>query len=704
MKTDSLTPSKITATHLAKLAYVYVRQSSLNQVRHHGESTTMQYQLVERAVALGWPRPRVHLVDDDLGKSAVSADQRQGFQFLMAEIGLGHVGLVMSLDASRLARNNSDWYRLIELCSMFGVLIADAEHLYDARLYHDRLLLGLSGMMSEAELHHLKVRLQAGARQKAERGALHHALPVGLLRQSDGTVILNPDAEVQARVRLIFAKFEDLGSAWAVRDYLAHQGLLVPSRPLHGPAPQRTVWSPARVSAILQILHNPAYAGAYMRGRYGTHAEPTSSGAPRRASFALGTEAGVVCLPNVYPAYISWETYLANGARLRANRTRWDTDSVGIPREGKALLQGIVWCGCCGRQMTVRYSGSRGQYPSYRCGMEAKEYGGPYCQEVRGLGLNAAVEQLVLEALAPERLALALNALDQLEREVDTLERQWHLRLERVRYEAQRAQRQYEEVDPANRLVARFLENQWEDKLRLVEQTEHDYETWKKANYTELTLKEREEILAIGEDLPRVWHAETTTLADRKHLLRLVIKAVRVDQKCQPGKVCFEITWQSGARTVHELDRLGLRYQDSNGSDRLKHRLHQLHAQRQSDAQVAQVLTTEGYRTAKGRPLGGKNVWYLRRLWGLSSEQTGEMAADGLRWSDNRYTVRGVAQAAGVSKSTVHRWLKQGRLKGDYLGSRKLWRIHLTTRQINRLRKEVSATPSPSMAKTITVN
>jgi DNA invertase Pin-like site-specific DNA recombinase len=250
MTTATLPHTKVTAPHRAKLAYVDVRQSSLNQVRHHGESTDMQYRLVERAVHLGWPRDRVHLVDDDLGKSAVSAEHRQGLQFLMAAIGLGRVGLVMRLDASRLSRNNSDCYRLIELCSMFGGLIADGERLYDPRAYHDRWLLGLSGMMSEAERHHLKIRLQAGARHKAERGELRHALPVGLGRQPDGTVILHPDEEVQARLRLSFAKCAELGSAWALRDYLAQQTLLVPSQPIRGPAPYETIWSPARVSAI----------------------------------------------------------------------------------------------------------------------------------------------------------------------------------------------------------------------------------------------------------------------------------------------------------------------------------------------------------------------------------------------------------------------------------------------------------------------
>lgn len=267
MNANTFTNSKITPAQQAKRAYVYIRQSSLNQVVHHGESTDLQYQLVERAVGLGWPRERVQVIDEDLGKSGASSDERHGFQTLLADIGLGGVDLVLSFDASRLARNNSDWYRLIDLCSMFGTLIADGEQLYDPRLYHDRLLLGLSGMMSEAELHHIKQRLHAGALHKAQRGELKQPLPVGLTRLREGNVIFNPDEEVQARLRLIFAKFDELGSARAVRDYLAREKLRIPARPPNGPEPHETVWNLPRASAVLGVLHNPAYAGAYVHGK-----------------------------------------------------------------------------------------------------------------------------------------------------------------------------------------------------------------------------------------------------------------------------------------------------------------------------------------------------------------------------------------------------------------------------------------------------
>ncbi len=425
MNRHNTLPSKVTTIHQAKLAYVYVRQSSLSQVTHHGESTELQYRLVERAIALGWPRERVKIIDDDLGKSGVSSDQRLGFQQLIAEIGLARVGLVLSLDASRLARNNSDWYQLIDLCSLFGTLIADGEQLYDPRQYHDRLLLGLSGMMSEAELHQLKLRLHAGSRQKAERGELHLPLPAGLERQRDGSVILNPDAEIQARLRLVFAKFDALGSARAVARYLQRQGLRVPTRPLRGPAPHEIVWQPASAERVLAILHNPAYAGAYAYGQ--TMIDPTRRHPdhPTGGTVQCPLEQWPVCLQDVYPAYISWAQYLRNRQRLQTNQNRYRSDRQGVPRQGRALLQGIVLCGRCGARLRLRYSGPEGQYPVYTCSDVRQQYDLPRCQEIRALALDEAVEQHLLAALEPDKLALALAALEQLEQEAETLQRQW---------------------------------------------------------------------------------------------------------------------------------------------------------------------------------------------------------------------------------------------------------------------------------------
>ena len=335
-----LQPLIPTTDQRAKMAYVYIRQSSLMQVTRHGESTELQYSLVQRAVALGWPRERVELIDEDLGKSGAHAEIREGFQRLLAEISLARVGLVLSFDASRLARNNRDWYQLLEVCSIFGTLIADGERLYDPRLYHDRLLLGLSGMMSEAELHQLKQRMQAGARHKAERGELRQGLPVGLARGPAGEVILNPDEEVQARLRLVFGKFREVRSAGGLMRYLRAAHLPLPACPRVGPAPYEVVWQPARTSAILDILHNPAYAGAYVYGRKQLELARRTPGHPTGGRILQPLDRWEICLHNRYPAYITWEEFVANQAQLRVNSLRYREERPGVARKGQARLPG----------------------------------------------------------------------------------------------------------------------------------------------------------------------------------------------------------------------------------------------------------------------------------------------------------------------------------------------------------------------------
>src|SRR6266576_292192 len=341
--------SPVTPAHRAKLAYMYVRQSTAGQVRQHQESTELQYRLVDRAALFGWPKERIEVIDDDLGKSGASSEGRGGFQRLIAEIGLGKAGLVLSLDASRLARNNHDWHRLLELCSLFGVLIADGERLYDPCAYHDRLLLGLSGIMSEAELHQIKVRLHQGERQKAARGELRLPLPAGFTYARDGRVVRNPDEEVQARLLLLFAKFGELRSA----------------------------------RSVLRVLKNPAYAGAYVYGRRCRTPLGRRPGARSAATQAVALQDWPVCLKDAYPGYIGWEEFMANQRRLADNLNRYERDRPGVPRKGQALLQGIVVCGRCGRRMGLRYSGPGGNYPVYQCTADRQQHGGPRCQEIR---------------------------------------------------------------------------------------------------------------------------------------------------------------------------------------------------------------------------------------------------------------------------------------------------------------------------------
>ncbi len=410
-------PVTPTTAQRAKMAYVYIRQSSLMQVTRHAESTDLQYSLVQRAVALGWPRERVELIDEDLGKSGAQAEARGGFQRLLAEISLARAGLVLSFDASRLARNNRDWYQLLEVCSIFGTLIADGERLYDPRLYHDRLLLGLTGMMSEAELHHLKQRMHAGARNKAERGELRLALPVGLTRLPTGEVILNPDEEVQARIHLVFQKFREIRSAGGVMRYLRAARLPLPVRPLRGPTPHEVIWQEARASSVRDVLQNPAYAGAYVYGRKRLDPTKRSPAHPRGGVVRQPIDTWEICLHNRYPAYLAWEAFLANQAQLRSNHLNYREELHGVPRKGQALLQGIVRCGSCGAVLHLRYSGPHGDFPVYVCSNDQSQFGGKRCQEVRAIALDAHVEQRFLEALRPDRLALAVAALAQLEQE-----------------------------------------------------------------------------------------------------------------------------------------------------------------------------------------------------------------------------------------------------------------------------------------------
>ncbi|HET6521605.1 MAG TPA: recombinase family protein, partial [Geminicoccaceae bacterium] len=653
LSTPTLGEDRVTTAHRARLAFIYVRQSTLSQVRQHQESTALQYRLVDRAVLLGWPRERVEVIDEDLGRSGATGDGRHGFQRLIAEIGLGKAGLVLSLDASRLARNNRDWHQLLELCSLFGVIIADGERLYDPAAYHDRLLLGLSGLMSEAELHQIRVRLHQGERQKAARGELRLPLPVGLVRRRDGSVGLNPDEEVQARLGLVFARFRELGSAKAVVRYLRGAGLALPVRPLRGPEPHEVVWQPANSARVLAILKNPAYAGAYVYGRRRQDPGRRRPGAPRCGTVAVPLPDWPVCLRDAQPGYIGWDEYMANRKRLADNLGRYGSGGPGLPRQGRALLQGIAVCGRCARRLSLHYSGPHGDYPVYRCVADKTRRGaGPGCQEVRAMAVDAEVERLVLAALAPDRVALAVAALAELEQEARLLERQWSLKRERARYEAERARRQYDAVEPENRLVARSLERAWEERLRAVEQVEHAYEHWRREQPVALTEADRAELLRLGEDFPRVWHAAATTPDARKRMVRLVVQEVVLDQKREPGRVWFRIVWQTGAASEHWLCRRVRAYDGYGDLAWLERRVRELNGAERMDAEIAAVLNAEGLVSARGRPFNGPGIHLLRKRWGIATVKINGSGPNPPRWPDGAHSVQGVAEAVGITAQT----------------------------------------------------
>jgi hypothetical protein len=499
---------------------------------------------------------------------------------------------------------------------------------------------------------------------------------------------LNPDEEVQARIGLVFQKFREIRSAGGVRRYLREAHLPLPVRPKLGPAPHEIVWQEARTSSVHDILQNPAYAGTYVYGRKKLDPTRRTPAHPRGGQVRQSIDKWDICLHNVYPAYITWEEFLANQAQLRANCLNYREELHGVPRKGQTLLQGVVRCAYCGALLHVRYSGPHGEFPVYVCSNDQRQFGGKRCQEVRAIALDAQVEQRFLEALRPDQVALALAALAQLEQEERAERKQWDLRLERARYEAKRAERQYQGVEPENRLVARSLERQWEEKLRAVEAVEKEYQTWSYTRLIALTQADREAIVALGSDLPALWQAPTTTSAERKQMLRLVIRDVIVDGKRAHGQVWVQINWQTGAYEEFCYKRSVRSYDASADVEAIEQRVRELNAAGLMDAQIAAMLTAEGYQTARlHRPFTGKVVWLLRQKWDISTVKLNGKEHNPAQWEDGTYSVEGAAARLGVYPGTIHKWLKVGKLTGSQLAKGMPWKVYLTAEDIARLQE-----------------
>ncbi len=560
--------SKIASWHHERLAAVYVRQSTMQQIVLHPESTRLQYGLVSRAEAYGWASDRIVVIDEDLGKSGATAVGRVGFERLVTEVSLGHVGLILGLEMSRLARSNLDWHRLLEVCALFGTLIADLDGLYDPALYNDRLLLGLKGTMSEAELHLLKQRLYQGCLSKARRGALTFALPSGYVWDADGAIQFDPDEQVQTVVRLLFTLFEELGTLGGLLRYLARHDIRLGVRVREGPGKGQLVWRRPNRATLQHLLKHPLYAGAYVYGRRQLDRRRYQPEHPQSGRVVMSRADWHALLPDHCPAYLSWEQYERNQARLAANRAR--AASVGAVRRGAALLAGLVVCARCGVRLSVHYQRSHGR-PSpftYDCTHRRNHYGEALCQHVAGPSLDAFVTQHVLAALEPAALDLSLAATEQVEHERATLAQLWEHRRERAAYETERAARQYHAVEPENRLVARTLERVWEEKLQAQQALEEEYHRVLQQQPRILTNEERDAIRQLAADIPALWNAPTTTDADRKEIIRQVVERVAVDAQGTSEQVHVRITWAGGGQTeAVETEAVRRRRSDGGGAD-----------------------------------------------------------------------------------------------------------------------------------------
>jgi len=657
--------TKVTADHLKREAYLYIRQSSPRQVTEHGESTRRQYALRNRAIAAGWPTERIRVIDCDLGKSAsIAPAARDGFQKLVSEVALGKAGIVMGLEASRLARKSSEWHRLIELCGMTATLLADEDGIYDPADFNDRLVLGLKGTMSEAESHILKARMRGGQLNKARRGELEMGPPVGLVYRGDGTIGLDPDIEVQKALRLVFETFERTGSAVETVRFFNQQGLLFPRRLRVGSNKGDLLWAPPHHARILQVLHNPRYAGAFAYGRTRTRHMP--DGTTRVIKMARADWQFV--MPGMHQGYIDWEHFEANQRRLADNARAFAGERrAGPPREGPALLQGRVLCGLCGERMGVRYHQEHGGIvPIYVCQETPVPRGGKICQTVPGKVVDAAVVNLMIEMVTPMTLAVTLDVQRELEAraaETDALRRK---HVERLRYDVELARRRYMKVDPANRLVADSLEAEWNDKLRLHAEAAEEYERRSKEHAAALNAETRRRILSLAEELPQIWNDERVESRERKRIVRLLVEDVTL---VKAEKITAHVRLSGGVTRTLLLERPLPIAKIRKVKPEIVMKVDSL-VDNHCDRQIAEILNRHGWRTWEGKPFNLKKVAFIRCAYKLSSRRD-RMRQRGM------LTTQEVAEKLGVTETTVHRWGIQGLLKKCYSDRlrRGLWDI-----------------------------
>jgi DNA invertase Pin-like site-specific DNA recombinase len=671
--------SKIEGQHLARKAYVYVRQSTMAQVERNVESRERQYELVERAVELGWYAGEVVVVDADQGRSGKSTEGRDGFHGLVADVGLGRVGIVLGIEVSRLARNNAAWYQLLDLCALTDTLIADSDGVYHPALYNDRLVLGLKGTMSEAELHVLKARLRGGSLHKASKGELRLPLPAGLEYDETGRVRVTPDEAVADAIATVFSYFDQLASARQVMLRLLAEDRQLPRK---SSSDRQVRWVTATYKAIHDILTNPVFAGAYAYGRKRTERR-VKDGVVSERQRRAPREEWHVCIPEHHAGYITFERYLANQKRLRSNWRPPRGEGGGAAREGRALLQGLIRCGRCGRVMQVGYSGKT-LVPNYSCVRGNQLYGTKRCQSVGGRRIERVVLDSVFEALRPAGIEATLRALEHAKSDHDSRVRSAELELERAQINAERARRQFDGCEPENRLVARTLEGEWEQRLKETRRAEHAIADIAAKRPDPLTEQEIAWCRQAGADMRKVFDAPTTTDRERKQLLRAMLTevVVTVDRTSEQHAAQLRVVWEGGAVTEHSvsLPRTG---SHTRCTDQDTIALVRQLAERYPDKQIAAILARQGRRTGAGNPFTAHNVHGLRTYHKIPAAPVRPTTHDG-----QVVTIATAASQLGVSTATVHRWLREGFICGEQITPGAPWQIRLTPELRQRVREQ----------------
>lgn len=667
---------KVQPDHLRRTAYVYIRQSTTTQVAHHRESTARQYALRDRAQQLGWAEEQVTVIDEDLGKSGAGSHHRAGFARLTAEVALGHVGLVLGLEVSRLARNNADWYRLLDLCSITNTLIGDDDGIYHPAQFNDRLVLGLKGTMSEAELHILRARLDGGIRNKAARGELRRGLPIGFVwGDEDGEVLFHPDEAVTGAIRAVFERFAELGSARRVWLWFRAEGI---EFPVGMPGTTDIRWGAPTYTAIHRVLTHPVYAGAYVYGKTRQEHYIDEQGVAKKRTRKLPRDQWAVLIPEHHDGYIDWTTYETNQARIGMNTRPLRHHVGGAVREGSALLQGLAICGHCGRRLKTHYRG-KNHTPGYHCpGKDIVHGRGMYCLNVGGVQIDHAVAKAVLETLEPLGLQAALEAAERLEADHDTALAQWRLAAERAQYDTERAERRYRAVDPDNRLVARGLEAEWEQRLRDLQQANAELARREQRRPRELSDSEHKTVLALGTDIKKVWGASTTTSRDQKELLRTLLEDIVIAVHRDQYEAQLTLRWRGGILTELTVALPRSRPATIRTDEETIDLLRRL-SQHYPDTVTAGILNRQDRKTARGLRFDANRVGNLRRHWNIPCFRPSENPSEG-----ELLNIKQAAKVLDVAPSTLHRWLNDGFIPGEQITPHAPWQIRLTESLLNR--------------------
>jgi DNA invertase Pin-like site-specific DNA recombinase len=641
--------SKIADRHLTRQACIYIRQSTPAQVRLNQESTERQYNLLNKARSLGWKAEQIRILDRDLGQSGAAATRRADFKTLVGDVAMGQIGAIFALEASRLARSNQDWHRLLELCAITGTLVIDEDGCYDPAEFNDSLVLGMKGTFAQAELHIIRARLHGGKLNKASRGELRFPLPVGFVFEDD-KIVLDPDQEVQGAVRMAFDLFEREGTAYgAVRRFQA-LGLRFPRRSYGGAWNGKLLWGRLTHSRLLGMLANPSYAGAYVFGRYQSSKQVAPSGEITTRLRAVPQEAWRVMIRDHHEGYINWERFVANRHRLGANRTNGESLS-GPAREGLCLLQGMLLCGACGRRLTVRYKGNGGLYPMYQCVWKHREgLASRACLDLSAAPLDKAFTDRLVGAITPVTINLALAALTHLEERDRAIGAQWRMRIERARYDADLAERRYEAVDPGNRLIAATLEQRWNEAMQRLHDLEGELAAFEQQVMRAVTAEQKRQILQVAGDFPRLWTATSTAPRDRKRILRLLVRDITVTKGPEPKVVRLHIRWQGGETETLQVQLPQKRADAIRYPSPFVARVREL-AVKHHDDEIVTLLRCEGCSsTTTGRPITTTTIKWLRYKHRIAAP----------RPPDGTLNVRQVRERYGVSLWVVHYWINRG--------------------------------------------